>query len=243
MSKSSSSLSSDQLALLRQLKQQVSTPAEPAPAASATAPSSPSAVTRPAVNPLPADDASLFSQAMQGVKPIKAGSAPPRPARPAKPDAQTLARRLAAEGTPEQEGAVLSDMQALLNPVNSEAFLSYRIATLQHRIFEDLKAGKLRWYEAVDLHGCTIEQARDAVIQIISMACAANETVIKIVHGKGEGGVLKTCVNGWLRQHPQVLAFVSAPAAQGGTGSVLVLLKRTETAKRRDDDHQTRTTP
>ena len=28
----------------------------------------------------------------------------------------------------------------------------------------------MRWFEAVDLHGCTIEQARDAVLQIIQMA-------------------------------------------------------------------------
>ncbi|VCX74078.1 hypothetical protein BANRA_00030 [Acinetobacter baumannii] len=39
---------------------------------------------------------------------------------------------------------------------------------------------------------------------------------------------LKTYVNGWLRQHRDVLAFVSAPENQGGTGAVLVLLKRAE---------------
>ncbi len=39
---------------------------------------------------------------------------------------------------------------------------------------------------------------------------------------------LKTHVNSWLRQHRDVLAFVSAPEKQGGTGAVLVLLKRAE---------------
>ena len=42
---------------------------------------------------------------------------------------------------------------------------------------------------------------------------------------------LKTYVNGWLRQHRDVLAFVSAPENQGGTGAVLVLLKRAEKSK------------
>ncbi|RYZ95903.1 MAG: DNA mismatch repair protein MutS, partial [Moraxellaceae bacterium] len=117
---------------------------------------------------------------------------------------------------------------AMLNPVASEAVLSYRLATLQHRVFEQLKSGTLRWYEAVDLHGCTIEQARSAVLQIIDIARAANQTVIKIVHGKGPQAILKTYVNGWLRQHREVLAFVSAPPDQGGTGAVLVLIKRAE---------------
>ncbi|RYZ81526.1 MAG: DNA mismatch repair protein MutS [Moraxellaceae bacterium] len=109
-----------------------------------------------------------------------------------------------------------------------EAKLSYRLATLQHRVFEQLKTGNLRWYEAVDLHGCTVEQARSAVLQIVEMARTENQNVIKIVHGKGPQAILKTYVNSWLRQHRDVLAFVSAPPDQGGTGAVLVLLKRAE---------------
>ena len=40
--------------------------------------------------------------------------------------------------------------------------------------------------------------------------------MVKIVHGKGKDAILKTCVNGWLRQMPEVMAFVSAPAKDGG---------------------------
>ena len=86
---------------------------------------------------------------------------------------------------------VLSDTQAMLNPVGSQASLSYRIATLQHKVFEDLKAGNLRWFEAVDLHGCTVEEARQAVLQIIQIAKDENQNVIKIVHGKGPEAILK----------------------------------------------------
>ena len=145
-----------------------------------------------------------------------------------KPDAKTLAKRAAAEGAFEIDNAELSDTQAILNPVASQATLSYRIATLQHKVFEDLKAGNLRWFEAVDLHGCTVEEARAAVLQIIQIAKQENQNVLKIVHGKGPDAILKTYVNGWLRQHRDVLAFSSAPEKQGGTGAVLVLLKRAE---------------
>ena len=139
-----------------------------------------------------------------------------------------MAKRAAATGPMEMDNAELSDTQAMLNPVASQATLNYRIATLQHKVFEDLKAGNLRWFEAVDLHGCTVEDARFAVLQIIQMAKDENQNVIKIVHGKGPEAILKTYVNSWLRQHRDVLAFVSAPEKQGGTGAVLVLLKRSE---------------
>lgn len=103
--------------------------------------------------------------------------------------------------------------------------MTYKHPTLPTKTFEQLKQGKLRWYEAVDLHSTNIDEARVAVLQLIQIAKDANQTVVKIVHGKGDA-LIKTCVNGWLRQIPEVLAFVSATAKDGGTGAVLVLLKR-----------------
>ena len=176
------------------------------------------------------NDTDLFKKALLGVKAIDNGNMAKieRSDLRKKPDAKTLAKRAAAEGAFEIDNAELSDTQAILNPVASQATLSYRIATLQHKVFEDLKAGNLRWFEAVDLHGCTVEEARAAVLQIIQIAKQENQNVLKIVHGKGPDAILKTYVNGWLRQHRDVLAFSSAPEKQGGTGAVLVLLKRAE---------------
>jgi DNA-nicking Smr family endonuclease len=181
-----------------------------------------------------ADAAALFRNATQGAKQIIQEARPPQTTTPkllkAKANATVLARRAAAIGT---EGASIdgiSDTKALLNPVASEATLSFRQKTLQHGVFEQLKAGHLRWVHAVDLHGCTTEQARAAVLEIIKVAQSDPEAlsplVIKIVHGKGIEATLKTYVNSWLRQHPEVMGFISAPTNQGGTGAVLVLLKR-----------------
>ena len=175
------------------------------------------------------DDFALFQKSMQGVQKMDTSNiASIEKNKKKKLDSQTLAKRAAATGPMEMDNAELSDTQAMLNPVASQATLNYRIATLQHKVFEDLKAGNLRWFEAVDLHGCTVEDARFAVLQIIQMAKDENQNVIKIVHGKGPEAILKTYVNSWLRQHRDVLAFVSAPEKQGGTGAVLVLLKRSE---------------
>lgn len=180
------------------------------------------------------DDKLLFMQAMAGVQPIKDKNLADKTKTPVskldKPDATTLAKRAAAQGSDEQESHVLSDMQALLNPVAGDAYLSFKNPTIQTKVFNELKQGKIRWYDAVDLHGSTIEEAREAVSQLINNARKNNEQSVKIVHGKGVDSILKTCVNGWLRQIPEVLAFCSAPADQGGNGAVLVLLKKKDKA-------------
>lgn len=224
MSNSDSPFSKSQLDLLKQFKKQISHPH------SSKVASQPEPKKAQAVAPEEISDADLFKTALGGVKKLDNSNIAKieRTDLRKKPDAKTLAKRAAAEGAFEVDDAELSDTQAILNPVASQATLSYRIATLQHKVFEDLKAGNLRWFEAVDLHGCTIEEARSAVLQVIQIAKDENQNVIKIVHGKGPEAILKTYVNGWLRQHRDVLAFVSAPEKQGGTGAVLVLLKRAE---------------
>lgn len=223
MAQSSSSLNKDAQQALRALKQQLKATQPTATTCSINM----TAAKR--IVETPADEDALFKQAMSGVRAIKQAEVSIALFnKPKKPDAQILAKRAAAVGQDEFTAQGISDTQAMLNPVASEAKLSYRLATLQHRVFEQLKTGNLRWYEAVDLHGCTVEQARSAVLQIIEMARAENQNVIKIVHGKGPQAILKTYVNSWLRQHRDVLAFASAPPDQGGTGAVLVLLKRAE---------------
>ncbi|CAM4099250.1 Smr/MutS family protein [Acinetobacter pragensis] len=220
MSKHDSSLSKEQYNLLNAFKKQIN---KPAPAPEPVAPIEKTTAQEQQ------EDLDFFRKQMQGVQKMDAGNiAKAVKVTKKKPDAQTLAKRASATGPMQTDDTLLSDTQAMLNPVASQANLSYRIATLQHRVFEDLKAGNLRWFEAVDLHGCTVEDARTAVLQIIQMAKDDNQNVIKIVHGKGPEAILKTHVNSWLRQHRDVLAFVSAPENQGGTGAVLVLLKRAE---------------
>ena len=214
-------LSKEQERLLKQFKKQIAQPHSTAIKQQHAA--------KPVIEEVVEDDWQLFQHAVKGVQKLdNANIAQLNVSKQKKLDAQTLAKRVAAEGTHEHELTEISDTQAALNPVGSQQTLSYRIAMLQHKVFEDLKAGKLRWFEAVDLHGCTVEQARSAVLEIIQIAKTENQNVIKIVHGKGPEAILKTYVNGWLRQHRDVLAFVSAPENQGGTGAVLVLLKRAE---------------
>lgn len=175
------------------------------------------------------NDEQLLAKALKGVKPIQAPPPPPRPAKPRKVDALTALRRANAAGGPEREQIAISDTVALMQPVDAEAALSFQRNGVQLRQLEKLRSGALPWRGAVDLHGCTIEQAREAVLQLMDEAKREGLQVVKIVHGKGHingQALLKTSVNGWLKQLPDVLAFCSAPPRDGGTGAVLVLLKR-----------------
>lgn len=184
---------------------------------------------KPIISQKEMDDQALFAQAMHGVTPLQHNPSVSHPQKTNPKDPNALFRRASAEGAEQFQSAKLSDMQALLNPVSAESFLSYKNPTLQNKVFEQLKQGRLRWYDAVDLHGTSVDDAREAVLLLINNAKQNGETVVKIVHGKGTDALLKTYVNGWLRQISDVMAFVSAPAKDGGNGAVLVLIKKKTT--------------
>lgn len=173
------------------------------------------------------DDATLFAQATRGATRLKTTEPLPQSA-PKKPSASQLHRRAMAVAEATEQGPI-SDSAALLHAVEPEESLSFARSGVQLRSLQKLKQGQPHWQAAVDLHGCTVDQAREAVLTLIKEAYADNLQAVKVVHGKGltQGqALLKTYVNGWLRQIPEVLAFGSAPAREGGTGAVFVLIKR-----------------
>lgn len=176
-----------------------------------------------------AADAALFLQTMQqqGVKARRANDNCAFIQKTQKLDPNAAQRRQAAMGQTRAYAPSLSDTQALLNPVDPDARLSHKSATLPNGVFERLRQGRLRPFAHVDLHGKSVDAARDALVDLLALALEEGETVVKITHGKGPDALLKTCVNGWLRQIPEVLGFVSAPDKDGGSGAVLVLLKKT----------------
>ncbi|PQA43365.1 Smr/MutS family protein [Amnimonas aquatica] len=218
--------------LLTSLRRQLKAEAPVVPAAK---PATASVPARP--EPELSDEA-LFAQATKGAKRMETAAPPPRAQKPRKPDAMTLLRRAQAEGEDERTQVPLSDTVALQTGIAPEAVLAFKRNGVQDKQFERLKAGQLVWKAAVDLHGCTLEQAREAVLQLLDEAAREGVQVAKVVHGKGQvngQALLKTAVNGWLRQLPPVLAFASAPPRDGGTGAVLVLLRRQRETGTPDD--------
>lgn len=110
--------------------------------------------------------------------------------------------------------------------IGSETALFYCGSSLPHQRLKALKKGQLPLEARLDLHGLNKAEAKTALIQFIHEQSKKNHRVCLVIHGKGGvPAVLKTQVNHWLRQIPQVLGFRSARPQHGGMGALYVLLK------------------
>jgi DNA-nicking Smr family endonuclease len=115
--------------------------------------------------------------------------------------------------------------------VAADEILSFARDGVQPKIMTKLKKGQYPFNSQVDLHGSTISEAGVKLQQALNTALASHDRCILIVHGRGKGSInnrpaIKSQLNQWLRDSPNVLAFHSALAQHGGTGAVYVLLKR-----------------
>lgn len=114
--------------------------------------------------------------------------------------------------------------------VGFEETIEFKQASISNQEMQALKTGKIAIEEHLDLHGLSIEQARTEIGNFLHYASIQQIRFIRLIHGKGyrkeqKYPVLKNKVNAWLRQHPDVLAFHSALAKDGGTGAVYVWIK------------------
>ena len=92
------------------------------------------------------------------------------------------------------------------------------------KMLRRLRRGDWRVEDELDLHGLNRVQAGQALGDFLDEAKARRLQCVRIVHGKG-AGVLREALRANLPARAEILAFVEAPPAQGGSGAVLVLLK------------------
>ncbi len=120
------------------------------------------------------------------------------------------------------------------HPANFETGeeISYARPGLDAATVRKLRRGRFSVGAELDLHGMTAVGARAALDEFIAEAQREGVSCVRIIHGKGlrsgnQGPVLKQQVDRWLRRKDEILAFCSARPADGGTGAVYVLLRRT----------------
>ncbi len=123
----------------------------------------------------------------------------------------------------------LSD-QMESHEVGGEEFIFFTRAGLQLKTQKQLRQGKISIDDHLDLHGLTIDEARETLLEFIDFAQKQQIRCIRLVHGKGYRAksnkpVLKNKVNSWLRQHPDILGFASAQPKDGGAGAVYILIR------------------
>ncbi len=113
--------------------------------------------------------------------------------------------------------------------------LEWKKDGVQHQVFARLKNGHYSIEGSLDLHRLSVKEARDAVFKFFHLAEARRWRTLLIAHGRGEQSAtparLKSYVAHWLSQLPQVIAYASADRRHGGTGAVLVLVKKSAEAK------------
>lgn len=172
------------------------------------------------------DDTELFRAAIGAdrgkVRALPDAPLPPSPPKP-KPSAM-MARRDEEEARAELRNAAISALEA------GDA-LGYRRGEVPPQVLRRLARGEYSAQEELDLHGLPARTAESLLREFLKDCRTHGVGCVRIVHGKGRNSeerlpVLKNLVDRVLRQRADVLAFHSPPAAQGGTGAVLVLLER-----------------
>lgn len=187
-----------------------------------------------------ADGVLEFRAAVRDVRPL-APSPPPQ--RLAKPRARTRPRKSNSEienldqimplinTPPADETGPTSDAHAASpRALAGGDALSFQRAGVRTQVVRRLRRGLIPVESELDLHGLSQSSARVELAQFLESNRDSSRRCVRIIHGKGyrsgsRGPVLKIAVDLWLRRHPDVMAFTSARAIDGGTGAVYVLLR------------------
>ncbi|MDH5553104.1 MAG: Smr/MutS family endonuclease [Nitrosomonas sp.] len=170
-------------------------------------------------------DASLFHEAMQGVKPLATPDKVIHARKDLPPASQTIAQheRLIPEDT-------LSD-HISLEIVDGEEW-SFLSPGVSRQTLRRLRRGHWGIQARLDLHGFNRDEARLELISFLDDCRDKGLRSVCIIHGKGLSSknqmpVLKTRIGNWLAQRNDVLAFCQARPEDGGGGAVMVLLRAT----------------
>ncbi|MFV3306732.1 Smr/MutS family protein [Pseudomonas sp. NY15181] len=175
------------------------------------------------------DDFSLFSREMRGVKRIAVDQADT--GKP-KADRKQL-KELRQNATVRVENIRVDGLSdQFVIDVGPEDELYWARDGVQEGQMRKLKAGQIGFEGSLDLHGMKIEKARETLWDFIAEAARFEVRCVRVTHGKaaridGKSPMMKSHVNTWLRQHPQVLGFASCLPRHGGTGAIYVMLRRT----------------
>ncbi|GAB3030220.1 DNA endonuclease SmrA [Bowmanella dokdonensis] len=171
-----------------------------------------------------------FLQEMQDVKPLT----PSDKVDLTGPSQLTLAQKLkrqAVEETLQQDSNYLSVER--VDPLDPYDFLEYKKDGVQEGVYKKLRLGQYQIDEVLNLQMMKIEQARTLLFNTLMESHKRGIRTLLVRHGLGLKSkpfpaLVKSYVNQWLRQIPEVLAFHSALKAHGGLAATYVLLRKSE---------------
>ncbi len=179
-----------------------------------------------------------FEDAMKGVEPL----AKPKKAETGKAIKDEAGfqekRRSATEFT-----SKIDHEQSLFNQemVLPHDIVGFKRPGVQEGVYRQFRLGKYGFDARLDLHGLKTGESAIALEGFIKEALSYELRSVLVVHGKGDRhktqkALLKNLVIQWLKDMPEVLAYHSAKASDGGAGALYVLLRKSERAKQRNRD-------
>lgn len=178
------------------------------------------------------DDFKAFQEEMKGVRPLKTKKKVEM-VKDKVPEPSLIHRRqMAVTVETGHDNHLTEEIIDLVHPLD---VLDYRTDGVSLGVYRNLKRGQYPIDARLDLHRKKMLEARREVFQFIQDCQKYDVRSAIILHGKGElsepKAFLKSCVNTWLKQIPEVLAFHTAQKHHGGVGALYVLIKKSERKK------------
>jgi|TARA_E500000081_G_C6086902_1_gene330715 DNA-nicking Smr family endonuclease len=187
-------------------------------------------------------DDNLFASEMGDVTPLKRD---PRERLIKTETVDASRRRQAATQMTARSDNFLSDDG--VPPLDAWYVLDFKRPGIQNGVYRKLRLGQYETEARLDLHRYTVAEARRELWSFFKEARRLGLRTLLITHGKGFGnkeksgsGVLKGYVNRWLQDIDDVQAFHSAQPQHGGTGSVYVLLRKSDAKKKENRELYTK---
>lgn len=177
-------------------------------------------------------DQALFRQAMRFVQPLPDRGPRARASLRRIPDTLLRARREHAQGEPNVPKRPKPARQrspadtGILDPDAGE-FLQTGCGP---DLLRGLRRGKWIAQATLDLHGSTLDEARERLDRFLASCLEHDVRCVRIIHGKGIGSrqgepVLKSAIRQHLSRLEAVQAWVQGSERDGGAGAVTALLR------------------
>lgn len=177
--------------------------------------------------PLPDDDEHVLSQAMEGVRTITRRDNRVRNKREI-PVVSGPGRESDAERLLE---SILADASTI-NVTNLPEYMEGYAEGVSPLVMEKLRNGVFSVQQVVDLHGLSIESARETFEYFLNEAVKKSLKCIKVIHGRGlkskRTPIIKDYLKTWIvraMHRKWVTAFSNAVMPDGGPGATYILLR------------------
>lgn len=147
--------------------------------------------------------------------------------------AQQLRRKALEQHLNKANNFLSTEITHLVAP---DEMIGFKQDGVQEGVYKNLRLGKYPIDDVLNLQQGSFEKSRQSLFDRIRLNQEKGIRCMLIKHGRGEqskpiAGYLKSAVNQWLVQLPQVIAFHSAQLHHGGSASVYALLKKSDQQK------------